>query len=69
MVKLFADTITLWAQELLHLLSFLIHADHHTSEVESKEFCESLLIIEFLLFEVLGSNLVEFGFNTQLIDL
>ena len=64
-----ADTIPLWAEELLHPLRFLIHADHHAGEVEAKELGESLLIIELLLSEVLGLNLVEFGFNTQLIDL
>ena len=64
-----ADTIPLWAEELFHLLRFLIHADHHAGEVEAKELGESLLIIELLLSEVLGLNLVEFGFSTKLIDL
>ena len=69
MVELRHDTMTFRLEELLHLTRLLIQADHHAGEVEAEELGEPLLVMELLLSEVLGLNLIEFRFITKLIYL
>ena len=61
--------MTFGLKELLQLTRLLIQADHHASEVKAKELGEPFLVMELLLSEVLGLNLIEFRFITKLIYL